>query len=273
MTEHPTAAVLELVIDRHRPTGRTLLVNGVPQSYVDVRDPTHLYFDYTRRLGSLIDTAAPPGTPLRVLHLGGGALTLPRYVAATRPGSTQMVIERDPAVRDLVRRELPPLPADVRVTLADARDAVNAQPTHGHDLVLVDVYRAARMPGHVATVEFAAGAARVLRPNGLYAVNVIDLPTLDLSRTQAATLRAVFPDVCAVASRAMLRGRRYGNVVLVAALEPDRLPVRALTARAARDPVPGRVLAGDDLVRFVGDARPLTDAPDPRTGFSGTPAG
>jgi spermidine synthase len=264
--------VLELVIDRHRPTGRTLLVDGVPQSYVDVKDPTYLSFDYTRRLGSVIDTAAPPGLPLRVLHLGGGALTLARYLAATRPGSAQLVVERDRAVRDLVRRELPP-PGDLTVRLADAREAVSAEPAGRYDLVLADVYQAVRMPDHVATVEFAARAARVLRPDGLYAVNVTDVPSLALSRVQAATLRLVFAEVCALASRAMLRGRRYGNVVLVAAAVPGRLPLRALSTRAARDRVPGRVLAGTELDRFVAGARPLTDAAGAGIRFSGIPAG
>ena len=97
----------ELVPDRDRPRAWSLLIDGAPQSHVDLDDPAHLDFSYQRRLGHVIDLAAPAGRPLRVLHLGGGALTLPRYVAATRPRSTQQVIEWDAALVDLVRRELP----------------------------------------------------------------------------------------------------------------------------------------------------------------------
>lgn len=261
--------MLELVIDRYRSTGRTLLVDGVPQSYVDVRDPTFLSFDYTRRMASVIDTAAPAGAALPVLHLGGGALTLPRYVAATRPGSAQVVVERDAALLELVRRELPTPAGELTVRLGDARDAVERNPSGQFDLLLADVYQAARMPGHVASVEFAAQAARVLRPDGLYAVNLTDLPPLVFSRVQVATLRAVFAEVCLIASRAMLRGRRYGNVVLVAATQPGRLPARALAARASRDPAPGRVLVGAELDRFAGGARPLTDAASAGTASAG----
>jgi spermidine synthase len=77
---------IELVPDPDRPRAWTLVVDGTPQSHVDLDDPRHLEFEYMRRLGHLIDLAAPPARPLRVLHLGAGALTLARYVAATRPG-------------------------------------------------------------------------------------------------------------------------------------------------------------------------------------------
>ncbi|MEU4482684.1 fused MFS/spermidine synthase [Micromonospora sp. NPDC023966] len=254
------AEVLEIVVDRARPTGRTLLAAGVEQSYVDVADPRHLHFEYVRRMAAVVDLAAPPRRPLAALHLGGGALTLPRWLAATRPGSPQLVIERNPAVVELVRRELPPAPPEVVVEIGDARDAVTAAPAGAYELVLADVYRAARMPRHVASVEFAAQAARVLAPDGILLVNVTDLPPLAHTRTQVATLRAVFADVCLVADRRMLRGRRYGNLVLAAATRPGRLPVRRLVARAAGDPVPGGVLHGAALDGFVAGALPATDA-------------
>ncbi|WP_326558243.1 spermidine synthase [Micromonospora sp. NBC_01796] len=253
-------ATTELLIDRVRPNGRILLVDGVPQSYVDLVDPTYLHFDYVRRMASVVDAAAARGAALRVLHLGGGGLTLPRYVAATRPDSVQVVVERDAALVDLVRRELPLPAGDLRVRVADARAALEAEDDGRFDLVLADVYQAAQMPEHVASAEFAAQAARVLRPDGIYLVNLTDLPLLAFSRVQASTLRVAFADVAVIASRAMLRGRRYGNVVLAAAREPDRLPVARLVSLAARDRVPGGVLHGASLDRFVAGTRPATDA-------------
>src|SRR5439155_4005598 len=189
-----------LIPDADRPGGWTLFVDGVPQSYVDTTDPTHLEFEYMRRLASVADAAGPPGAPLRVLHLGGGALTLPRYVAATRPGSRQRVVEHDGALTALVRRALPlPRGADVRVRAADARTVVEAAASARYDLVIGDVYSAAQMPGSVASREFAAQVARVLRPDGFYAVNVADLPPLAFTRRQVATLRTAFGDGCAIA--------------------------------------------------------------------------
>ena len=98
------SGVAELVADPGRPGAWTLLLDGTPQSHVDLGDPRHLEFEYMRWLGHLVDLAAPAGQPLRVLHLGGGGLTLARYVAATRPGSSQLAVEWDAALVDLVRR-------------------------------------------------------------------------------------------------------------------------------------------------------------------------
>jgi spermidine synthase len=236
-------------------------MDGVPQSHVDPSDPTYLEFEYVRRIARLVDLIAPPGVPLRVLHLGGGALTLPRYVEATRPGSAQRVVELDPAVIELVRRELPlPRRARIKLVAGDARAAVaNARPA-AYDLIVADVYRAARMPASVASVQFAAAVARALRPDGRYAVNVADLPPLAFTRRQAATLDTAFGDVCAIADPGMLRGRRYGNVVLAAARAPGGLPVQRLATAVRRDPFPARVLHGPELDRFVAGARPVDDA-------------
>ncbi|HEX6498707.1 MAG TPA: fused MFS/spermidine synthase [Micromonosporaceae bacterium] len=259
--EQIESGTARLVPDGDRPRAWTLLVDGTPQSHVDLDDPAYLEFEYMRRIASVLDTAAPPGVPLRVLHLGGGALSLARYVAATRPGSVQRVVERDAALVDLVRRQLPlPRGAEVRVRVGDARAVVERTAAARYDVVLTDVYVSGRIPSSVSTVEFARAVARVLRPGGRYAVNVADAPPLAYTRRQVATLRAVFDQVCLMAEPGVLRGRRYGNVVLVAAARDVDLRMGDLATAAARDPFPGRLLSGSDLDRFVSGSRPVTDA-------------
>jgi spermidine synthase len=258
----PTAVAggtAELLADADRDGSWELQLDGVPQSHVDLVDPTHLEFEYVRRMGHLLDLAAEPGQPLDVVHLGGGALTLARYVAVTRPGSRQRVVELDEALTELVRRELPlPRNARVRVRAADARAGLAALPAASADVVLVDVFAGARTPAHLTTVEFATDIARVLRPGGVTAWNVSDGPPLRFLRTEAATLRTVFAHVALLAEPGTLRGRRFGNTVAVAS-DAD-LPVVALTRRCAGDPMPARVVDGATLVRFVGQAVPVTDA-------------
>ena len=248
----------ELRPDPDRPRAYTLLIDGAPQSHVDLTEPTHLEFEYVRRMAMVVDLAAPAGAALRVLHLGGGALTLPRYVSATRAGSAQRVVEIDAGLVDLVRRELP-LPADPRLRLrvGDARAVLASCRDATYDLVVADVFAGARTPAHLTSVEFAGEAARVLRPNGRYVVNIADGPPLRHARAQVATVRAVLPEACLIADSAVLRNRRYGNLVLVAGRTPP--PVAELTRRAAGDWFPGRVLAGAELDRFVGGARVVTD--------------
>jgi spermidine synthase len=249
----------ELLADADREDSWILLVNDTPQSHVDLADPAHLEFEYVRRMGHVIVLAAEEGRPLDVVHLGGGALTLARYVAATRPGSRQRVVEIDEPLTELVRAHLPlPRRAHIRVRAADARAGLHALPSGSADVVLTDVFAGARTPAHLTTVEFQTEVRRVLRPGGVCAANVADGPPLRFARAQVATLRAVFPHVCVLAEPGILRGRRFGNLVAVAS--PVPLPIAALTRRCAADPMPARVVDGADLERFTGGAQPVHDA-------------
>ena len=120
----------ELVGDPDRPQGWTLLVDGTAQSHVDLDDPTHLEFEYVRRLGHVVDVIAPPATPLSAIHLGGGAWTLARYVAVTRPGSRQQVVELDAGLVDLVTSRLPADGMGIDVVVTDARAALHLSLIH-----------------------------------------------------------------------------------------------------------------------------------------------
>jgi spermidine synthase len=243
-----------------------LLVDGTPQSHVDLDDPRHLEFEYVRRLGHVVDLAGPAGAPLRVLHLGGGGLTLARYVAATRPGSSQLAAEADAEVAELVRRRLPlgqpgrarTRAGPIRVREADARVVLEQVPAGSFDVVVADVFAGARTPAHLTSAEFTALAAAALQPSGVYAANIGDGPPLEHTRRRIATVQSVFAHSCVIAESAVLRGRRFGNIVVVAA--GQELDIAGLTRRAAADPFPARVIDGDELRRFVGGARPITDA-------------
>ncbi|WP_444950463.1 spermidine synthase [Micromonospora ureilytica] len=259
VVEQVDTGLAELVPDPDRAGSWTLLLDGAPQSHVDLTDPTHLEFEYVRRLAAAVDLIAPAGEPLRVLHLGGGALTLPRYVSATRPGSTQRVSEVDGALVELVRRALPwPSDARLRVRVEDARAVLASTREASYDVVVADVFSGARTPAHLTSVEYAAEVARVLRPSGWYLANLADGPPLRHARGQVATVRSVLPRACLVGDAAVLRGRRYGNLVLVAGRSTP--PVPELTRRAAGDWFPGRVVAGDELDRFAGGAPVVRDA-------------
>jgi spermidine synthase len=250
--------VARLLPDLDRPHAWLLTMDEAPQSYVDLADPLHLEFEYVQRLAHAVDLAAPSGVPIEALHLGGGALTLPRYLAATRPGSRQTVVELDGALTDFVREYLPWREAAIEVRAADARAHLAAAEQDGADLVVADVFGGSRIPAHLTSLEFVGEAARVLRPGGMYAANLADGAPLDFARGQLATVRAVFADVCLIAEPSVLRGRRYGNLVVLGG--DGELPVAELARRAAADAFPARVVHGDRLDLLVGRARPVTDA-------------
>ncbi len=268
MREHPSVilehsgfcAVIEP--DRFVPGSYQLVVDGTPQSHVDVDDPTHLFFEYIQRMGSVIDLIGMPGQPITAVHLGAGALTLPRYIHATRPGSRQQVIELESRLVDLVRETIPlPRDAQIRIRYGDAREALGRLPAGLRgtvDLVVADIFSGSRTPAHVTSVEFYREAAALLSPTGIVLVNVADGPPLRFARAQAATVAAVLPHAIAMAEVGVLKGRRFGNIVLAASAA--ELPTEWLPRLLATGPHPAKLVVGDEFAEFIRPASVVTDA-------------
>lgn len=211
----------QIVPDPEREHGYTLVLDALPHSYVDLEDDAHLEFDYMRMFGDVLSVAAPEGEPLDTLHLGGGALSLPRYLDETRPGSTSRVLEIDPMLADLAERQLGYEPTEaIEVVTADARLALEEQPDAAFDVVVGDTFAGLAVPWHLTTAEVAAEVSRMLAPEGLYTVNLIDRPPMDFLRAKAATLDAVFDHVAALGAPERFAEDEGGNVVLVASHAP-----------------------------------------------------
>lgn len=253
IVEQTDFGTAQLIASTERPACWTLLVDGLPQSHVDLECPSRLDFEYMRKLAAVVDTFAPG--PISALHLGGGALALPRYVSATRPGSHQLVIERDAKLVDLVRRELG-VPSRTKVRVADAREALDTMASGRFDVVLTDVYSKDAGQARFGSVEFAVSAKRVVKPEGLLAINAIDRLHLPAVRGQLLALRAVFAQVCAIAAPNVLRGKQLGNVILVAGAH---LPWEKVALAVAHDSLPARILRGQELDRFTAGAIPLSE--------------
>ncbi|MGW3410673.1 spermidine synthase [Streptomyces sp. NPDC000888] len=265
--DHGTA---KLMPDVDRKRAWLLTVDGAPQSYVDLDAPTHLEFEYARRLGHVVDTVAESGLALDVLHLGGGALTLPRYVTATRPGSRQDVVEADLGLLTLVVEHLPVSDgAGIALHGADARTWIEDAVPDSVDVVIADVFGGSRVPAHLTSVAYARAAERVLRADGVYLANLADAAPFAFLRSQLATFAAVFEELSLIAEPGVLRGRRFGNAVLVASHRP--LDTATLARRTASDAFPARVEHGPALREFIGNAQPVRDenavpSPEPPDG-------
>jgi hypothetical protein len=248
---------IELLADEDRPGGWLLLIDRIRQSYVDLDDPTYLDFEYMQSFADVLGEL--PVGPLAVTHVGGGAGAFARYVAITRPGSPQIVLEPDEQLTALVRARLPfPRGARLRIRPVDGRSGVAGLRTASADVLVLDAFDGGRVPPELTTAEFLADAARVLRPDGVLLANVADGPPLRFTRRLVAALRTALPDVVLRADPAVLRGRRFGNITLAASRAP--LPTAALVRAAAGAMFAQRLVTGADLVDFVGGAAPLTDA-------------
>jgi spermidine synthase len=234
--------------DADRPTGRLLRQGDMDASYVDLADPHHLEFDYLRRMRDLVEALRAR----RIVHVGGAGCALARALAAADRTQTrrQHVVEVDPEVVALARehlglRKTPGL----KVRVADGRAWLAGRDDASADAVLVDAFVGARVPRHLATAEALADAARVVAPGGALAVNVVDAPPMDDVRAIAAGLREAFATVAALGAGPVLRGRRQGNVVLVAGHGP--LPLERLRVRAAADGASPAALAPPDEVELL----------------------
>lgn len=241
--------------DETRPTGRTLVLDRVRNSYVDLADPTYLEFRYIELMVDVIETTAPPDE-LKVVSIGGGGFTLPRYIEHTRPGSVNTVLEIDRKLVEIGREELA-LADRIEVIVDDARVSLRDVPTDHADLVIGDAYSGTSVPWHLTTIEYTREIDRVLSPTGVYTMNVIDYGDLHFVRSQAATLREVFSAVALFAPPDYLTGASGGNYVLVASQSPVDVEAIESAIRGRGGTEVG--ISEDDLVSFVGDARALTD--------------
>lgn len=250
---------VEFVPDEHG--GVTVMRDGHPQSHVDIDDPDHLVFEYVQHMAAVLDTVFPGPDPIGVTHVGGAGLSLPRWVQATRPGSPQIVLEPDEVLTAAVREELPlPRGHRIRVRPQLGRPGVEALKDASAHAVVVDAFDEGRVPADLQTTEFFGHVARVLRPDGVLVMNSPDEPGWrHLSDVHAGLSAAFGPaaSVALIAMRDVLKGRRYGNAVLVAAHRP--LDLDEVRRQVARWPFPSGVLAGPALAKRTTAGRPLTD--------------
>lgn len=257
---------VELVRDDGRANAWLLRIGGTDQSYVDLDDPTRLEFDYIAKMAMIIDTVHPGREPLRVIHIGGAAMSLPRYIAATRPRSSQIVLEPDEQLTRYVRSHLPlPRRSGIRVRPQRGECGISQMPDNYADAVVVDAFNGPRVPADLATSEFFAGLARIMRSGGVLVGNYPDRADGRYRRRVGAAMGTRWANVAVGADPGILKGRRFGNAVLIASQEP--LPVSELARRCASSPLPYRITEMP-----TGGARPFTradtqESPDPGHAF------
>jgi spermidine synthase len=245
-----------VVDDPESGSGRLLILDTLRHSYVDLDDPTHLEFEYAGAVVDVVDAHFPHEQALDVLHVGGGGFTLPQYFEATRPGTDSLVLELDPELLTLARDELGlETSPELEVRTGDARLAIQQLPDGSQDVVVGDAFGGLAVPWHLATAEFVDDVQRVLRPDGIYVLNLIDHPPLAFARAETATIADAFPDTAVIAPRERLDGSEGGNFVLVGGTLDGAHIQEQLDARAADNVV----ITGDEREEFSADARVLTD--------------
>ena len=201
--------------------GTHLVLDGEFNSYVIPDDPKYLEYRYTRWIADGINGSNPGRKPLNVVFVGGGGFTLPRWLEATRPGSESLVLEVDGEMVDFVKERLGLRTSEkLRAEVGDARIEMLDVPSDSADVVVGDAFSGLTVPWHLTTTEWMDEVKRVLKPGGVYTLNLIDLPPLEFIKAEIATLLDSFAEVRMVGYPDELGEPAGGNVVIYASEEP-----------------------------------------------------
>lgn len=233
--------------------GYHLVLDGDFNSYVIPDRPGYLYYGYIRWIADAIDGSYPAREPLDAVFVGGGGFTLPRWLEATRPGSRSTVLEVDGEMVDFVEDRLGLRTSpQLRVSVGDARIEMLDIESDSTDVVVGDAFSGLTVPWHLTTAEWMDEVNRVLKPDGLYAVNIIDMPPLEFLKAEVATLLDEFSEVRMIGYLDETGSPAGGNVVLLASERP--------LAKGARSRVQGAfTLPTPKAEAFAEDTEILTD--------------
>ena len=229
-----------------------LSIDNAEQSHVNLARPEDVFYEYLRRIANAVDLVKPTGEPITALHLGAGALTLARYIQATRPGSDQHAVELERGLLAFVLDHLP-MPAGTVLTghVGDAREALGELPADlTFDVVILDIFSGPEAPAHLACADFYREAAAKLAPGGLLLVNVGDEPGFTLVRSQILALREAVNAVAAYGTTNLFTRRYPGNIILMGRAED--WPADWPAALVAAGPHPATVLSGVELDELAG---------------------
>ena len=260
-----------LVADRDRPGAWFVRSDGADQSFVDPDDPTYLEFYYVQRIADVIDTSFAPGQRIRAIHIGGAGMTIPRYIAHTRPTSAQIVFEPDTSLTEAVRQAIPlPKRSGIKVRPVDGLSGLSALRDSFAELAVVDAYLQAQVPAELATSQCQNQLKRVLGPSGTMVMNTTDHAPFAYARRLVASVCHNFATVALACEPAVWRGRRFGNLVVAA----GQINLEGLAERARLAAFGSRLIAGPELVQWIGSAKPFTTedslpSPPPPGGWMG----
>jgi len=176
---------------------KTLRLDALLHSYISLQDPTLLVARHQKIFADIVTYVDQLNSNLRVLFIGGGGYTMPKYLEAVYPDSSLEVIEIDPEVTSVVHEYLG-LSPDTRIVTynEDARMAVPKLPEGQYNIVIGDTFNDLSIPYHLTTREFNEQVLALLKDDGIYAVNVVDkLHSGRFLRAYVNTLQQTFPYV------------------------------------------------------------------------------
>lgn len=258
--------------DRDHPGAFWVRFGLTSQSWVDPARPDFLAFEYVQHIAMVLDHTVLDTAPLhrlRVVHIGGAGMSLPRWVAWRRPGTAQVVCEPDAALTEEVRRKIPlPPRSGIKVRDVDGRSGLSAMADDWADVVIVDAFDGAQVPGELATEECLDELRRVVRGAGVVVFNVTDRAPFAWAKALAAGLVGRWRHLIVGMEPVVAKGKRFGNLLVVASdAAPD---VAGIERESAKLTIGYRWITGREARSWPGGAEPMRDdASTPSPGPTG----
>lgn len=189
---------LDVVDNYNSVNNRALFLNGYLHSEMNKDDPNDLVVDYTKffPLGMVLNSDAK-----KVLFIGGGGFSGPKYFLQNYPNLSVDVVEIDPAVVEVAKEyfSLDDTNPNLRIFTQDGREFL-ANHKEKYDLIILDAFSKSYVPFHLMTMEFYNILYNKLNPDGVIISNHIGSPnsnqdTSNLYRANLKTMLDVFPIV------------------------------------------------------------------------------
>ena len=163
-------------------------------SCIDLEDPTFLFYKHEQIQADLTHAAVlqarTEGHTPRILVIGGGGYSYPRWRESQADLQDVIidVVEIDPAVTEMAHNKLG-LSRETRINSyhLDGRQYVKSAPAQSYDLVIQDAVNDLSVPYHLMTQEYTQLIKRLLRPERLYLLTVID--NFDTGRFMGSAVR------------------------------------------------------------------------------------
>lgn len=232
------------------PGAKILAIGDAPQSHVNLAHLEEVFYEYLARIANHLQVLRSPENPLKMLHLGAGALTLARWASIVYPSSTHVAVDIERALLDFVLTHLPlPPSCQLRPIVADAR-AVLSDELQGEkfDVIVLDIFSGPEAPEHLTTAEYYAELRNSLSEDGILFVNIGDDPPLNFAKTQVKAAQSAFDFTMLSSSPDMFTERFPGNLILTATR--DQISTDLIERCQAAGPYPSEVRHSLELDRF-----------------------
>jgi predicted membrane-bound spermidine synthase len=194
-------------------TALNLNLDRLLHSIVDPYDPTFLHYTHEYVQVEFVRLARTASPEPKVLVIGGGGYTFPRYLMSKIPEAHVDVVEIDPKVTEVAYKYLGLEPnPHLNPVHMDGRQFVAERAAPGsYDLVVQDAVNDLSVPAHLMTKEYNDAVKGALKPDGVYLLTIIDsVADGKLWKAGMATLKKTFAHVLLLRVRDEGEGEQSG---------------------------------------------------------------